>query len=57
MRPHSLGVFGVYGEEPNLEQFGVMLWRGSEIPFPMSEHPQFEYWLKKKLDVKSEKDQ
>ena len=53
LRPHSLGVFGVYGDEPELEQIGLMLWRGSEIPAPMKDHPQFEYWTKKKLDVKN----
>ena len=52
LRKHSLGTFGVYGDEGELEQFGLMLWRGSEIPVPMVEHPQFEYWNKKKLDVR-----
>ena len=56
MRPHSLGVFGVYGDEPDLEQFGLVLWRGPEIPVPMIEHPQFEYWQKRKLDVTKEED-
>lgn len=32
LRPHSIGCFGVYGEPGTLEQFGVMLWRGAEIP-------------------------
>ena len=54
LRRHSLGCFGVYGDEPELEQFGVMLWRGEDIPEPMKEHPQFEYWSKKKLDVKKD---
>lgn len=35
VRPHSLGVFGVYGDEPNLEQYGCVLWRGDDIPYPM----------------------
>lgn len=39
IRPHSLGVFGVYGDEPNLEQYGCVLWRGSDLPYPMKEHP------------------
>jgi hypothetical protein len=30
---------GVFGEEPSLEIMGVMLWRGSEIPEPMKDHP------------------
>ena len=44
LRKHSLGVMGVYGEEPNLEIKGVFIWRGSKIPLPMVEHPQFEYY-------------
>lgn len=56
LRPHSIGVFGVYGDEPELEQFGCVLWRGNDIPVPMKEHPQFEYWQKKKLNVKDKKD-
>jgi hypothetical protein len=46
LRRHSLGSFGVYGEEPDLEQFGLVLWRGAEIPAPMKDHPQFEYFSK-----------
>jgi hypothetical protein len=39
LRRHSLGSFGIYGEEPELEQFGLILWRGEDIPAPMKEHP------------------
>lgn len=56
LRRHSLGCFGVYGDEPNLELMGLMLWRGAEIPPHMKDHPSFEYWTKKKLDVKKEAD-
>lgn len=57
LRNFSLGCFGVYGEPGSLEQIGMMIWRGNELPPPMLEHPQFEYWEKKKLDVTSEADQ
>mmetsp|Transcript_16415 Transcript_16415/g.27810 ORF Transcript_16415/g.27810 Transcript_16415/m.27810 type:complete len:100 (-) Transcript_16415:73-372(-) len=57
LRRHSIGSFGVYGEEGELEQIGVMLWRGSELPEPMIEHPQFEYWNKRKLDVSNPRHQ
>ena len=30
---------GVYGEEPSLEIKGVFLWRGTEIPQAMADHP------------------
>ena len=35
LRMHSIGVFGVYGEAPELEQIGCVLWRGKEFPVPM----------------------
>ena len=57
IRQHSLGVIGVYGDEPELEQYGCVLWRGDDIPYPMKEHPQFEYWEKRKLNIKDAKDQ
>jgi len=52
MRKHALCVLGVYGEEPNLEIMGVFFWRGTGIIQPMEEHPQFEYYEKRKLDIK-----
>lgn len=39
LRKHALGVFGVYGEEPSLEIMGVFMWRGTDVPLPMNEHP------------------
>ena len=56
LRKHSLGMLGVYGEEPSLEIKGVFICRGKEIPKPMAEHPQFEYYDKKKLDVSKAED-
>jgi len=35
VRKHSMGVFGVFGAEPNFEIKGVMMWRGSGIIKPM----------------------
>jgi elongation factor 1-gamma len=32
-RKHSFALWGVYGDEGNLEIQGVWLWRGTEIPF------------------------
>lgn len=52
MRKHSLCVLGVYGEEPSLEIMGVFFWRGVDIIEPMQEHPQFEYFNRRKLDIK-----
>ena len=39
VRKHSLGCFGVYGDEPNLDQKGLMLWRGTEVPGVLKDHP------------------
>eukprot|EP00347_Sterkiella_histriomuscorum_P012730 403367437 len=51
MRKHALGVLGVYGEEPELEIMGVFMWRGVNVIQPMEEHPQFEYYTKRQLNV------
>ncbi len=56
MRRHSLGILGVYGEEPSLEIKGVFLWRGTDIIQPLIDHPQFEYYERRKLDVTKEED-
>lgn len=31
-RKYTIGSWGVYGEEPNLDIKGLFLWRGTEIP-------------------------
>lgn len=38
------------GDEPNLEIEGVWMFRGQEIPAEMADHPQWEYFDKRKLD-------
>ena len=55
-RKYSLGVQGVYGEEPDFEIRGVWLWRGTDILEPMKEHTQFEVYQFKKLDPLNEQD-
>lgn len=42
-RKYSYAVHGVYGTEPNLEIRGVWMWRGTEIPFEVTDHPSYEY--------------
>ncbi len=51
LRRHCLFTLGVYGDEPSLEVMGVFFMRGTGIIEPMNEHPQFEYWEKRKLDI------
>lgn len=55
-RKYSLGVWGVYGDEPNLDIEGCWLWRGTEIPQELKEHPSFEYHFVTKLDHTKPKD-
>lgn len=52
MRKHSLCVLGVYGEEPTLEIMGVFFWRGKGVIEPMKEHPQYEYYNQRALNIK-----
>jgi elongation factor 1-gamma len=52
-RKYALGVVGVYGDEPNLEIRGCWVWRGSEIPFEIKDHPSGEWYKFRKLDVKN----
>lgn len=55
-RKHSLGVHGVYGDEPDLDVKGVWMWRGTDILEPLKEHPQFDVYKYKKLDPKKPED-
>jgi len=52
-RKYSFGVVGVYGDEPNLEVRGCWVWRGTEIPFEIKDHPSGEWYKFRKLDVKN----
>ena len=55
-RKHTLGIQGVYGDEPNLDIKGVWMWRGVEVLPYLKDHPQFEYYECKKLDVNNPED-
>lgn len=48
---YSFGSHMIYGEEPDLNIKGVWMWRGQEIPQQLIDHPQFEYYNTKKLDI------
>lgn len=47
----------VLGDEPNLEIEGVWMWRGTGIPQEAIDHPQFEYYQKRKLDLTVKEDE
>ena len=55
-RNHSFSMMAILGEEPNLEIEAVWMFRGKGIPQEMLDHPQFEYYQKRELDVKNEAD-
>jgi elongation factor 1-gamma len=52
-RKYAFGVVGVYGDEPNLQIRGCWVWRGTEIPFELKDHPSADWYHFKKLDVKN----
>lgn len=55
-RKYSFGVHGVYGDEPKLDIKGCWVWRGTEIPFEMTDHVSYEYNFYTRLDSEKEKD-
>jgi len=55
-RNYCFSMLAILGEEPSLEIEGVWLFRGKTIPQEMLDHPQFEYYQKRQLDVNNEAD-
>jgi elongation factor 1-gamma len=55
-RTHCFAMMAILGEEPSLEIEGVWLFRGKGIPQEMIDHPQFEYYQKRELDVTKDED-
>ncbi|SCP05384.1 elongation factor 1-gamma, putative [Plasmodium ovale] len=53
---YSFAVITVLGENKNYDIEGVWLFRGTDIPFEMKDHPSFEYHIFKKLDVNNSAD-
>ncbi len=56
-RKYCLARHLVIGDEPNLEIEGVWLWRGTGIPQEARDHPQFEYYKTRKLDLNVKEDE
>jgi elongation factor 1-gamma len=50
-RKHGWAVMGIIGEEPALDIVSCWMFRGQDVPQEMIDHPQFEYYTKRKLDV------
>lgn len=55
-RHHVFSMTAILGEEPNLEIQGVWLFRGKGVPQEMLDHPQFEYYKRRELDVTKDED-
>jgi len=55
-RKWCFGVFGIYGEIPDIEFEAVWLWRGVEIPQLMKDQDSYEYSEFRKLDVNKPED-
>jgi elongation factor 1-gamma len=55
-RNYSFSMTAILGEEPSLEIQGVWMFRGKTIPQEMIDHPQFEYYQRRQLDVTKAED-
>jgi len=55
-RKHAWAVMAIVGEEPKLDIVSVWMFRGLEIPQEMIDHPQFEYYKKRRLDATNAED-
>lgn len=55
-RNYTFSMMAILGDEPNLEIQGVWMFRGKGIPQEMIDHPQFEYYQRRELDVTKEED-
>ncbi len=55
-RKWCFGVFGIYGDIPNLEFEAIWMWRGTEIPEQIKSHDSYDYSDYKPLNVNSAED-
>jgi elongation factor 1-gamma len=55
-RKYCFAAFGVYGVEGDYDIRGVFFWRGTEIPFEVSDHQSGDYYKFTKLDHTKEED-
>merc|ERR1719230_1953280 len=50
-RKWSFGRICILGTEQKQEIMGVVMWRGQEVPQECKDHPQFEYYRPRKMDI------
>jgi len=55
-RKYSFGRMCILGTEEKQEIMGVFMWRGLDIPQECHEHPQFEYYKTRKMDITKDED-
>jgi elongation factor 1-gamma len=55
-RKHVFAMMAITGEEPSLDIESVWMFRGKGIPARMEEHPQWEYYQKRELNIDNEAD-
>jgi len=55
-RRHTFAMVAMTGEVPNLDIESVWLFRGKGIPQQMIDHPQWEYFEKRELDLNNQAD-
>jgi len=55
-RKYCLARHLVLGTEEKQEIMGVWLWRGNGVPQEAIDHPQFEYYKKRQLDILNNKE-
>jgi elongation factor 1-gamma len=57
MRKTAWGVMAILGDEPSLDIFAVWIFEGEgKIPEGMVDHPQFEYYTKRVMDLSKQED-
>lgn len=55
-RKHCFSMMAITGDEPSLDIESVWLFRGKGIPAAMNEHPQWEYYQTRELNINNEAD-
>ncbi len=57
MYRYAFGVHTVTGDEPKLYVRGVWMWYGQdEAPLELKQHPSYEFYNKRKLDITKPED-
>jgi len=55
-RKYSFGKMCVLGTEDCQEIMGVFMWRGHKVPKECEDHPSFEYYKRRQMDLSNPDD-